>query len=55
MRVALYTRVWTHDQQTLGLQQEALREYATRRGWQVVRAVSEVASGAPAVKGPQRP
>ena len=54
-RAALYTRISTHDQQTLPLQQEALREYATRRGWDVVREVSEVASGAPAVKGPQRP
>ncbi len=54
MRAALYTRVSTHDQQTLPLQQEALREYAKRRGWEVVREVSEVASGAAAVKRPQR-
>ena len=30
-RVALYTRVSSHDQQTLPLQQEALRDYADRR------------------------
>lgn len=53
-RVALYTRVSTHDQQTLPLQREALREYAGRRGWEVVREVSEVASGAAAVKRPKR-
>jgi len=54
MRVALYTRVSTHDQQTLPLQQEALREYAKRRGWGVVREVSEIASGATGVKRPKR-
>jgi DNA invertase Pin-like site-specific DNA recombinase len=52
LRAALYTRVSTHDQQTLPLQIEALREYAKRRDWQVVREVCEVASGA--VKRPQR-
>jgi DNA invertase Pin-like site-specific DNA recombinase len=54
MRVALYTRVSTHDQQTLPLQQDALREYAKRRGWDVVREVSEIASGAAGVKRPKR-
>ena len=54
LRVALYVRVSTHDQQTLPLQLEALREYAARRHWQIVREVSEVASGAAAAKRPQR-
>ncbi|HEV2125903.1 MAG TPA: recombinase family protein, partial [Chloroflexota bacterium] len=54
MRVALYTRVSTHDQQTLPLQQDALREYALRRGWEVTREVSEIASGAAGVKRPKR-
>jgi DNA invertase Pin-like site-specific DNA recombinase len=54
MRVALYTRVSTHDQQTLPLQQQALREYASRRGWDVVREVSEIASGAAGIKRPKR-
>jgi hypothetical protein len=54
MRVALYTRVSTHDQQTLPLQQEALLKYAHRRGWDVVREVSEIASGATGVKRPKR-
>jgi hypothetical protein len=31
-RVGLYARVSTHDQQTLPLQNRALREYAARRG-----------------------
>ena len=53
-RAALYIRISTHDQQTLPLQQEALREYATRRGWDVVREVSEIASGAAAAKRPKR-
>jgi len=43
LRVALYVRVSTHDQQTLPLQIEVLREYAQRRDWQVVREVSEAA------------
>ncbi len=46
MRVALYARVSTHDQQTLPLQMEGMREYASRRGWQIVREVTEVGSGA---------
>lgn len=54
LRVALYVRVSTHDQQTLPLQLEALREYAGRRHWQIVREVSEVASGAATAKRPQR-
>lgn len=54
MRAALYTRVSTHDQQTLPLQQEALRDYAARRGWDVVWEVSEIVSGAAGVKRPGR-
>jgi putative DNA-invertase from lambdoid prophage Rac len=54
MRVALYARVSTHDQQTLPLQLEALREYAQRRNWQIEGEISEVASGAAATKRPQR-
>ncbi len=52
LRAALYTRVSTHDQQTLPLQLDALREYAKRRGWEVVGEVAEVAGGN--VKRPQR-
>jgi outer membrane protein TolC len=32
-RAGLYTRVSTNDQQTLVMQNRALREYAARRGW----------------------
>src|SRR4051794_17607669 len=46
MHVALYARVSTQDQQTLPLQLTALRQYAKRRGWKVVREVKEVGSGA---------
>jgi putative DNA-invertase from lambdoid prophage Rac len=48
MRVGLYARVSTHDQQTLLLQVQALQEYARSRGWTVVRVVEEIASGAAA-------
>jgi hypothetical protein len=31
--VGLYARVSTNDQQTLAMQNRAMREYAIRRGW----------------------
>jgi predicted site-specific integrase-resolvase len=37
MRAALYARVSTHDQQTLGLQVEATAVYIKGRGWDLVR------------------
>lgn len=46
MRVGIYTRVSTHDQQTLPLQLEDLREYAAKRGWSVSLEIAEVGSGA---------
>ena len=46
MRAALYARVSTHDQHTLAMQMDALREFATRRGWTVTDAVEDIASGA---------
>ncbi|MDP9454853.1 MAG: recombinase family protein [Actinomycetota bacterium] len=46
IRVGLYARVSTYDQQTLPMQLSAMREYAERRGWTVVTEVSEVGSGA---------
>lgn len=45
-RVGLYARVSTHDQQTLRLQNRAMRDYAARRGWTVAIEVKEVGSGA---------
>ncbi len=35
LRVALYARVSTHDQQTLPLQIHTMREYAAKRGWTI--------------------
>jgi len=35
LRVGLYARVSTHDQQTLSLQMRAMHEYAARRGWTI--------------------
>ena len=46
LRAGLYARVSTHDQQTLPMQSRAMREYAARRGWQIVLQVKEIASGA---------
>ena len=48
LRVGIYARVSTFDQQTLPMQIRVLREYATRRGWLVVSQVKEVGSGAAA-------
>ena len=45
-RVGLYARVSTNDQQTLAMQNRAMREYAARRGWTVALQVHEVNSGA---------
>jgi DNA invertase Pin-like site-specific DNA recombinase len=46
LRVGLYARVSTHDQQTLPLQIRAMREYAAKRGWTIVAQMKEVGSGA---------
>ena len=46
MRAALYARVSTHDQQTLGLQTEAMKSYIKDRGWNAVKRVVDVGSGA---------
>src|ERR1700681_3863466 len=46
LRVGLYARVSTHDQQMLPLQIRALREYAAKRGWSLVAQIKEVGSGA---------
>ena len=45
-RAGLYARVSTHDQQTLRLQNRAMRDYAARRGWTIAIEVKEVGSGA---------
>jgi putative DNA-invertase from lambdoid prophage Rac len=46
LRAGLYARVSTNDQQTLAMQNRAMREYAIRRGWTVALQVREVNSGA---------
>jgi putative DNA-invertase from lambdoid prophage Rac len=45
MRVAIYARVSTHDQQTLGLQSEAMATYIKNRGWVVTRQIEDIGSG----------
>jgi DNA invertase Pin-like site-specific DNA recombinase len=46
MRAALYARVSTHDQQTPGLQVDAITAYIKGRGWDPVKQVRNVGSGA---------
>ena len=46
LRVGIYARISTHDQQTLPLQVKAMRQYARRHSWKVVKAVEDVGSGA---------
>jgi putative DNA-invertase from lambdoid prophage Rac len=45
MRVGLYARTSTHDQQTLGLQLEAMTCYIRDRGWTLAKQVKDVSSG----------
>jgi len=37
----LYARISSRDQQTLPLQLKAMRQYARRRGWKVIKAVED--------------
>jgi putative DNA-invertase from lambdoid prophage Rac len=46
MRAGLYARVSTQDQQTLGLQSEAMMAYIRHRGWSLTKQVKDVGSGA---------
>lgn len=46
MRVGIYARVSTHDQQTLPMQLEKTREYVQNRGWTLTAEFKEVGSGA---------
>ncbi len=45
MRIAIYTRVSTQDQQTLPLQIGAMRKYAESRNWTIVQEVQDIRSG----------
>lgn len=46
MRVGIYARVSTIDQQTLPMQIEQMKDYVERRGWSLILEVQEVGSGA---------
>lgn len=46
MRVGIYARVLTAEQQTLPLQIKDLREYAKRRKCKVEDEITDIASGA---------
>ena len=46
IRVGLYARVSTHDQQTLPMQLSAMEDYATRRGWHIALRIEDIGSGA---------
>ena len=46
MRLGLYARVSTQEQQTLALQRDAMVAYAAQRGGAIVLAIEEISSGA---------
>lgn len=46
MKVGIYARVSTQEQQTLPLQIKDLREYAEKRKWEIAVEIKDVASGA---------
>jgi DNA invertase Pin-like site-specific DNA recombinase len=46
VRAGLYARVSTQDQQTLPMQNRAMRDYAARRGWTIAMQMKEIGSGA---------
>ncbi len=52
LRAGLYARVSTHDQRTLPLQMEAMRNYARQRGWTIVSETKDVGSGS--IQRPKR-
>lgn len=54
MKAALYARVSTYDQQTLGLQTQVMTDYVQRRGWQIVLQVQDTASAVSGGGPPQR-
>ncbi len=52
LRVGLYARVSTHDQQTLPMQLETMAAYAGQRGWTVTTEVKDIGSGS--IQRPKR-
>jgi DNA invertase Pin-like site-specific DNA recombinase len=45
MKLGLYARVSTHEQQTLALQRDAMTAYAQQRRWSIVLTVEDIGSG----------
>jgi putative DNA-invertase from lambdoid prophage Rac len=45
MKIALYARVSTREQNSIPMQLDAMREYCKQRGWEIVIEVSEARSG----------
>ena len=45
MRVGIYARVSTHDQQTLPMQLKHMKEYIKNRKWELTIEFQEVGSG----------
>lgn len=46
MHAIIYARTSTREQESIPLQVDACREYATRRGWSVLEVITEQVSGA---------
>jgi hypothetical protein len=46
MRVAIYARISTNDQNTIPMQIKKCSEYAKARGWTVSHIIKDIASGA---------
>lgn len=44
MRVGIYARVSTHDQQTLPMQLKLMKEYIKHRGWKLAVEFREIGS-----------
>jgi putative DNA-invertase from lambdoid prophage Rac len=45
MRAALHARVSTHDQQTFGMQVDAMTAYISDGGWDVTEQIKDIGSG----------
>ena len=45
MKIAVYARTSTRDQQSIPMQIEVMRDYADRRGWTIAAEISEQESG----------
>lgn len=45
MKVGIYTRISTTDQQTLSMQVDSIKKYVKNRGWEIVLVIEEISSG----------